>query len=56
LFVSGFDNRPAPKPTQSTIVSVRLIIVFSYLTPYPNLHIIPQTKNPAAAGLDGQFL
>jgi len=25
---------------------------FSYKTPYPNIDIIPQTKNPTIVGLD----
>jgi len=35
----------APKPTQETV-----LVIYTYT--YPNLHIIPQTKNPTNVGLD----
>ena len=40
--------KPAIRTTVITIASVGIFI----LSPYPNLPIIPQTKNPTNVGLD----
>jgi hypothetical protein len=40
--------KPAIRNTVITIASVGIFI----LSPHPNIHIIPQTKNPTNVGLD----